>query len=142
MRAISISRALAMHAAQLRCRFLVNGDEEPALVLLSPEVFLPVVALHADMQARNLAGTPLGVRFREDDQSLLGVSVDVPNLCGDEASVLRLLFFADAAKKIFGLHEDARIECAPVFEAYQHGLMNHIQRTGAITWPMAQVSPR
>lgn len=79
---------------------------------------------------------------RKDDASLLGVSVEVPNLTGDEASVLRLLFFANAADQIFGLKQDAQIECAPVFAAYQNGLLNHIENTGPLTWPMATVSPR
>lgn len=137
-----MTRALATRAVQQRCEFLVNGQRESAVLLLGSEVFLPVVAFHAELLARSLADFPLGVRFSEDDQALLGVSVSVPHLTGDEVSVMRLAFFSDALTKIFGVAHGARIECAPVFQAYQDGLLNHVEKSGTVKWPMAQVSLR
>lgn len=143
MRAISITRALAAYVEQHDCAFTVNGEYEPAVLLFSPEVFLPVIALHANMNAMALLGRPLGVEFAADEQSLLGVSVRVDPLTGDEISALRVLFFTHALHEIFGLSKDAReIECAPVFEVYEYGLMNHAERNGVMQWPVTTVSPR
>lgn len=143
MRAISITRALAIYARQHRCEFTINGVAEPAVLLFSPEVLLPVLALHADVNARAMLNCKLGVEFIQDDRALLGVSANVDPLTGDEISVLRVAFFTRAMHQIFGLAENVtQIECAPVFEAYQDGLMSYIEQTGELKWPLATVLHR
>lgn len=141
-RALSISRVLATYARSIGCTFTVDGKPEPAVFLLSPELLLPVVALHADAQARALLGHPLGVKFEADEHSLLGTRANVPPLTGDAISALRVTFFTHSATRIFGIAQNVRIECLPVLEAYRDGLLAHIERAGRIEWPMATVSPR
>jgi len=143
LRSMSVTRALAFIARTRRCQFLVAGEIEPAIVIMAPEAFLPVVALHADAKCRELLGRPLaGVGFRQDADAMLGVYASVAPLTGDEESVLRIVFFAQSAKQIFGIDDDVRIECAPVFEAYRNGLMEHVQKGGRTSWPLARVSQR
>jgi hypothetical protein len=142
MRAFSMTRALAVFARQRGCRFTVEGQAEAAILVMSPEVFLPVVALHADHAARTLLAQPLQIEFREDPMALLGVYANVPPLTGDEQSALRAAFFFHAARQIFGIDENVTIECGPVYRAYENGLLAHVQKTGTITWPMAAVSLR
>jgi len=138
-----MTRVLAEYARQHGCVFTVNGKPEPEAFLFSPEVFLPVIAMHANMAALSILNKPLGLQFNTDDQALFGVSVSVDPLTGDEISVMRVGFFTCALHQVFGLApEIGQIECAPVFEAYQHGLMHHIERSGGMQWPLATVSPR
>lgn len=138
-----MTRALAIYAKQFDCVFTVNGEVEPAVFLFSPECFLPVIAMHADMNAQSLLGRPLGISFNNDEQALLGLSVDVSPLTGDEISVLRAVFFAHAMHQIFGLSQGIRqVECLPVFEAYQQGLFQHINQNEGMRWPIAAVLPR
>lgn len=141
-RALSMTRLLAAFARKRRCEFTVEGRPEPAVLLLSPEVFLPVVALHADARSRALLDHSLVLEFVPDAQALLGVRVKVPPLSSDAISTLRATLFVNSAVEIFGIAQDARIECMPVFEAYRDGLMAHVERTGGMQWPMAAVSPR
>jgi hypothetical protein len=143
LRSISVTRALAFLARARRCQFLVAGEVESAIVIMAPEAFLPVVALHADAKCRELLGQPLrGVGFRQDPDAMLGVYASVEPLTGDEDSVLRIAFFAQSAKQIFGIDDDVSIECAPVFAAYRNGLMEHVQKGGPTSWPLARVSQR
>lgn len=138
-----MTRALAMVATRNRCQFLVGGEPEEAVLVLAPEVFLPVVALHADAKCRELLGRALpGVAMKPDAQAMFGVYADVEPMTGDGNGALRAAFFMSAARRLFGLDEDVLIECAPIFEAYRGGLMEHLQSGGPVTWPLARVSHR
>jgi hypothetical protein len=140
MRSVNVERALAIYAQQRRCVFSVDGQEEPSEFLFAPEAFLPIVAAHAMMDAQYSANLNLGLIFSKDTSALMQVTVTVPPLTGDEASVLRLAFFSGAAQKIFGLEPNTRIECRPVFDAYKDGLLAHVNHHGVIQWPLSQSS--
>ena len=143
LRSISVTRALTLYARQQGCQFTVGGEIEPALVVMAPEACLCVLALHADSKCRELLGRPLsGVELRADPAAMLGVYAAVDPLTGDDSSALRIVLFTHAAKEIFGIAKNLRIECAPIYEAYRDGLMAHVEKGGPISWPMAQVSPR
>lgn len=143
MRAISITRALANYAEKHDCVFTINGSVESTVLLFGPEVFLPVVAMHANMNSMKLLGRPLGVDFSIDNGSLLGVSVRVDPLIGNEISALRIMFFSHAMHEIFGLSKDIyEIECEPIFHAYGDGLLNYAEINGEMKWPATIVSPR
>lgn len=143
LRSISMTRALAAVADRNRCEFLVGGEPEQAVLVMAPEVFLPVVALHADAKCRELLGLPLpGMVLRDDPDAMFGVYADVEPASGDEASTVRTVFFLDAARRLFGMAENVTIECAPIFEVYRGGLLNHMQDGGQVSWPLARVSPR
>ena len=142
MRSISMSRMLAVFAAQQNCVFTVNGALEEGALVMAPELFLPAITQHADASARSLLGMPLGVTYQTDPESLLGVRAEVPDVTGDEISVVRAAFFTAAAVRIFGIAPHARVECAPVFAAYQNGLLSHLEQTGPLKWPMAAVLQR
>ena len=102
MRSISITRALANYVEKHDCVFTILGNVEPTVLLFAPEAFLPVVAMHANMNSMKLLGRPLGVDFCLDEGSLLGVSVRVEPLTGNEMSALRIMFFSHAMHEIYG----------------------------------------
>lgn len=142
MRNISITRALAVYIKNHDCQFLIQGEPEPAAFMFSPEAFLPILAMHADLASRSLLGHPLGITFEEDEQALFGVRSIVPALTGDEISVLRATFFTSALHQVFGLAKDVKeIECVPVFDAYKDGFLNYLEK-GVVKWPVAIVSHR
>lgn len=136
-----MTRLLAIYASGSGTQFTIGGQVEPAVLIFAPEVFLPVIAMQADMDACFALGKGLGIEYAEDAQGLFGVSARIPALTGDEMSVIRAAFFARAAQQIFGLSPQAQfIECEPVFNAYREGLMSYVEQTGGLTWPVAQVS--
>lgn len=138
-----MTRVLASYINQYNCVFTFQGEAEPVSQLFSPEVFLPVVAMHAEILAGTVLGCPLGIEFLSDEKSLFGVLVNVAPLTGDELSIFRATFFIHAVHQIFGLSKEIeQIECAPVFEAYEHGLLHHVEQTGEIQWPIATAFPR
>ena len=138
-----MQRALAHLARQQRCRFTIMGEPEPAIVMLAPEAFLPILAIHADAKCRELLGRPLpGVEIREDADATLGVYAAVDALTGDGDSAFRVALFTHSARQIFGMAENVSIEFGPIYDAYRDGLLAYVQRGGAVSWPMAQVSPR
>lgn len=141
MRALSIERVLAAYCRQKKSRFLVSGRPEPGIRVFAPEAFLPVVALHAELAAKDLFGSQatLGSEFRPDDRALFDVFVRVPPARSDEAGVLRTLLYLHAAHKVFGLREGS-IECAPVFKRYKTGLSERLSEE-IPSWPLAQISP-
>lgn len=143
LRSISVTRALALYTRQRGCMFTAGGEPEPALVVMAPEAFLPVLALHADAKCRELMGRNLpGVEIREDASAMLGVYAAIDPLTGDDDSTFRIAMFTHSAIQIFGIADGMSIECAPIYEAYRDGLMAHVQKGGLVSWPMAQVSPR
>lgn len=137
-RSIEMRRVLSAVANLYGAKFLVQGSPEPAIAIFSPEALLPVVALHAQMEASASLGLELGIEFEHDDEALLGVVVNVPALTGDSMSVMRGTLMLQAAHRVFGLAEGVQIEVLPVIERYDGSL---IQRAGEkISWPVAQVS--
>lgn len=136
-------RTLASVSRNMKVRFLVRGQPEPAVVVFAPEGLLPVIALDAQLHAKEILGIDLGIRFIEDAEAALGVTCEVPPLTGDDLSVARACFFLRSSQKILGLSDNVDIELAPVVERYQHGLLNYALDNGEITkWPLATVSPR
>lgn len=142
-RSLYVTRVLATLATQRGCRFTVGGESQSALIVFMPELFLPVIALHADAKCRELLGHPLaGLEFIPDPQAMLGVYAHVEPLAGDNDSAARLALFSHAASAVFGLEQDAQIETQAVFEAYADGLLAHIDRRGHSPWPTTTTSPR
>jgi hypothetical protein len=128
MRSCTISRLLATMSRQLSCRYTVDGQPQSSLLLLAPEALLPVLAFHASLRARYLLGRDIGVDIRPDSSALLGMYADVPPVRDDPQSVIRALFFVDALKKVFGVHDGEggrwiNVECLPVYEHYKNGFL-------------------
>jgi hypothetical protein len=136
-------RTLAAISRAMGVRFHVRGVPESAVVVFAPEGLLPVLALDAQLHAREMLGLDLGVEFQDDEEAALGVSCVVPRLTGDDLSVARACFFLNSAQKILGLQENVDIELSPVIERYCHGLLSAVDTQGEMTkWPLAAVSPR
>ncbi len=135
-----MTRMLAIYASAHGCEFTIRGQVEPAVLIFGPEVFLPIIAMQADLDASFALGHDLGIEYEQDEQGLFGICAKVNSLTGDEISVLRASFFAHAAHKIFGISKSVQtIECEPVFEAYKDGLIQYIEKHGALKWPVATV---
>lgn len=142
-RSFEMRRVLTMVSRHLGVRFQVHGQSEAAIVVFAPEGLLPVIAMDAQLKAKELMGLDLGIRFEPDPQAALGVSCIVPALTGDDLSVARACFFLRSAEKILGLQENVDIELAPVIQRYRNGLLSDVDSHGEITkWPLAAVSPR
>lgn len=134
---------MAAYCRSRKCRFFIDGQPQPAFRVLSPELFLPVVALQAELAARVMFGreASLGTQFVADGDALLGVFARVAPIRADDGSVLRALLFTHSVNKVFGIEEGARIECAPVYEEYRDGAMARLAQ-GEIKWPLAdKLSP-
>lgn len=135
---------MAVYCRSRKCRFYVDGQPQPVFRVLSPELFLPVIALQAELGARQMFGreASLGTEFVRDDDALLGVFARVAPIRADDGSVLRALLFTHALNKVFGIADEAHIECAPVYNEYRDGAIARLAQ-GAIKWPLADMlSPR
>lgn len=118
----------------MNCSFTLAGVEESTLLLMSPEMFLPAVAAVAEVDACSLIHMSLGAVFTENPDALLGQSVAVPPLESDPGSLIRALFYIQAANRLFGLSENVSIELAPVVERFDQGILSEGR------WPVAIVT--
>lgn len=137
-REIPIERVLAGYCRLRRLRFTVDGDPQAALHVLSPEGFLPVVVVHAEMSAnealraitgrprlrgvaRSSAAFPLGSQLREDPQALFNVFALVRPVGAGTLPAFHLTMFLHGFNKVFGWEPNREIECAGVFNRYGNG---------------------
>ena len=154
LRSLPVERILAAFCREQRMRFLVNGTPAPAIQVLSPEAFLPVIAVHAELSAGELLrktghfqppARPLGTVIKPDESALLHCYAKVPGITGDGYGTLRITMFVHALLKVFGTG-GAKLETAPIFERYESGLLAQLTaQTGTRSqedpWPAA-ASPR
>lgn len=142
-RSFEMRRTLAAITRGMGAQFLVRGMPEAAVFVYAPEGLLPVLALDAQLHAKEVLGLDLGIELHVDPVAALGVSCVVPPLTGDDLSVARACFFVRSAEKILGLQENVNIDIAPVIERYRNGLLTQMDNHGEQTkWPLAAVSPR
>jgi len=163
-RAIPVGRALASYCRERKMRFVVSDSPEPAIRVLMPESFMPVLAIHAEVAAVELlrpgvgapsvrivsdtiyrglsspgthARLPLGTQVREDEGALFGVLATVPPLSGDGRGSLRAALFVYALHKIFGFGADRTIELSSIYSRYAgEGLRGIL---GAIESPAQEI---
>jgi hypothetical protein len=166
MRSVLACRVLSRICRELEAKFYIDDRLVSSRELFGPNALLPVLAFHASVRANYLLGANLGIDFRSDDNSLLGVYADIPPIREDSASVIRMLFLMNSLKTIFGVHPqeggcNILVECTPVYERYRDGLLSAIagrSETAAmqpdaagdfygqfhdleLQWPLAKVFP-
>lgn len=130
-----MSRMLSTVCRQMDCVFTLGGEQESTLLVLAPQMFLPIVASVAEINA-GLHGLALGSSFVEDPDSLFGLSVTVAAVQSDPASLLRALYYLDAMQQVLGVAPGANVELGPVVEQCSDGLFS----AGKAGWPLSIVS--
>lgn len=152
MRSIPVERALSGYCRERGARFLVAGAPEPAIRVLSPEAFLPIVAVHAEMAAFEAMSAgraggapqctafPLGSYLRDDEDALFGIFARVEPLTGGGTGSFRGAMFVYALHKVFGWTMQRPIECTGVFERYSgaaglKGVIDSMAGAKEAAWP-------
>jgi hypothetical protein len=145
IQSLSMERVLASYLRARRVKLLADGQPQAAILMLSPEALLPVVAMHAEMAVKELFGrqVSLGVQFRPDDAAMFGVYAKVPPIRSDVQSVLRALMFIYATNKVFQITAGQHIECQPIYDHYRNGsLAGMLDNPDArVEWPLATALP-
>lgn len=111
---MAVDRLLATHCELIDCAFSFDGEKTPARSIMSPVVFLPVLALRVQEAGFRLLGADMGCVLRADKDSMFGARAVIPPVTGHIVDVIRGLFFQHYAAETFGLRKQALIEVAPL----------------------------
>ncbi|TXI24242.1 MAG: hypothetical protein E6Q67_03210 [Roseateles sp.] len=141
IQSLSMERVLAAYLRARRVKLLADGQPQAAILMLSPEALLPVIAMHAEMAAKELFGkdATLGVQYRQDEAAMFGVYAKVPPIQSDMQGVMRALMFVYATNKVFQIKPGEHIECQPIYDHYRNGsLAGMLDNPDArVEWPLA-----
>lgn len=139
-RVVPVGKLLANLCRSNECKFVLDGVPTDSSIIMSPSMFLPVVAWISQQSGDRLLGVDLGCSLRKDEASMFGVRCIVPHLTGHIVDVIRSLFFVHYATELFGIRPNALIEVKPLYEGVktQFDLLINSQKTsdlGDISWP-------
>lgn len=141
-RAVPMHQLLANFCLVQGCGFTQKGAPCDPLTVMSPAMFLPVIAWNVQGSGQDLLGVDLGCSLRLDQDSLFGARAVVPHVTGHIVDVFRALFFMHAATNLFGLRPNASIEVNPIHdmlrEHFQGFLAGLTATEGEIPWPHPQ----
>jgi hypothetical protein len=143
-RVLTVSTLLALVCEVENCRFTMHGVACAAETVMSPSMFLPVLAWEVQELGRDLFEQDLGCTLKRDEGALFGARAVVPYVHGHVGANIRFLCFLHTATELFGLRPNASIEVAPLANAlrehFQAFMSTQPANQGDISWPLPPVS--
>ena len=127
---LSVHRVLAKYATQCNVSFQLGENELTPEQVFQPESLLPIVSIEALRIWHTISQRPgsvaandkdtFEVEFKAQPDAFFPYSSYPPAIGTDTTSTLRLLTFVLAARRVFGMAENSRINLAPFLTEWQN----------------------